>query len=392
MTPQYSSSSVKESIPKVWPQQAVKHAKSSSSASFDDIAIGQGDKSNDTKGFHGANYHGADSPKSSSTTSCLPALSSPFQWNSSNENIDKDKDILPSIESEADDETRLVLTGENVENKIILAKSFCHYSGFEEKANGDKCSLNGGDEQIMLPAVNLGSAKSVLGSKERPKFQVCGSSRMTKSNIVSQTLQEIRERLNQTFLTEGKKQSFKRRKKCPICPTTKVSLADQNKSHMIISSMDETTPSEKIKKTPLESIKTVSEDLLQELYSIFQANRIRFGLKANEELSSNRFFQNSKGHGNTFDTSAALNRLFDRYRGHFPCIIHRLCCYLLRLHLDDPTQEPDSIGVEGSMRYLGDLGVKLDEVVLLAVLTELSAPTMGELSRGGFLEGWKTHQ
>ena len=44
------------------------------------------------------------------------------------------------------------------------------------------------------------------------------------------------------------------------------------------------------------------------------------------------------------------------------------------------------------MRYLGDLGVKLDEVVVLAVLGELSAPTMGELTRSGFVEGWKTHQ
>lgn len=44
------------------------------------------------------------------------------------------------------------------------------------------------------------------------------------------------------------------------------------------------------------------------------------------------------------------------------------------------------------MRYLGDVGVKLDEVVVLAVLTELSAPTMGELSRHGFVEGWKNYQ
>lgn len=54
--------------------------------------------------------------------------------------------------------------------------------------------------------------------------------------------------------------------------------------------------------------------------------------------------------------------------------------------------EPDTIGVNGSMRYLGDVGVKLDEVVVLAVLTELSAPTMGELTREGFTEGWKTYQ
>lgn len=44
------------------------------------------------------------------------------------------------------------------------------------------------------------------------------------------------------------------------------------------------------------------------------------------------------------------------------------------------------------MRYLEDLSVKLDEAVLLAVLTEISAPTMGEMTRDGFVEGWKTHR
>lgn len=50
------------------------------------------------------------------------------------------------------------------------------------------------------------------------------------------------------------------------------------------------------------------------------------------------------------------------------------------------------IDVDGTMRYLGDLGVKLDDVVVLAILTELSAPTMGELTRDGFVGGWKKLQ
>ena len=58
-----------------------------------------------------------------------------------------------------------------------------------------------------------------------------------------------------------------------------------------------------------------------------------------------------------------------------------LCCA-------DSTDEPDHIGVEGSMRYLQDLGIQLDEPVLLTVLAELGAPTMGELTRTGFIEGW----
>lgn len=44
------------------------------------------------------------------------------------------------------------------------------------------------------------------------------------------------------------------------------------------------------------------------------------------------------------------------------------------------------------MRYLTDLGVKLDEVVVLAVLTELGAPTMGEFTRDGFISGWQNHR
>lgn len=44
------------------------------------------------------------------------------------------------------------------------------------------------------------------------------------------------------------------------------------------------------------------------------------------------------------------------------------------------------------MRYLGDLGLSLEEPVVLAVLTELDAPTMGELTRKGFVDGWKKHR
>lgn len=44
------------------------------------------------------------------------------------------------------------------------------------------------------------------------------------------------------------------------------------------------------------------------------------------------------------------------------------------------------------MRYLTDLGVKLDEVVVLAALTELGAPTMGEFTRDGFVNGWQNHR
>ena len=59
--------------------------------------------------------------------------------------------------------------------------------------------------------------------------------------------------------------------------------------------------------------------------------------------------------------------------------------------IDEPKASPDTIGIDGTIQYLGDLGVNLDEVAVLAVLTELSAPTMGELTREAFVAGWKTH-
>jgi DCN1-like protein 1/2 len=42
------------------------------------------------------------------------------------------------------------------------------------------------------------------------------------------------------------------------------------------------------------------------------------------------------------------------------------------------------------MKYLQDLGVQLDGVDFLAVLTELSAETIGELDRSGFISGWQS--
>jgi len=93
----------------------------------------------------------------------------------------------------------------------------------------------------------------------------------------------------------------------------------------------------------------------------------KFDKKADKRFQA-RFFQGSNGPSGS-STASSLNKLFDKYR-------------------DDAAEEPDRIAVEGSMRYLQDLGLKLDEPVLLAVLTELGAPTMGEFTREGFLNGW----
>lgn len=41
------------------------------------------------------------------------------------------------------------------------------------------------------------------------------------------------------------------------------------------------------------------------------------------------------------------------------------------------------------MRYLQDIGIGLEEPTVLVVAELLQAPTMGEFSRDGFVEGWK---
>lgn len=103
-----------------------------------------------------------------------------------------------------------------------------------------------------------------------------------------------------------------------------------------------------------------------------------------------RFYQSKSSAPASSQTEQSLNKLFDKYRG-LSSPHSRNCqpdadpCNLV----DNPKDEPDTIGVEGSMRYLTDLGLSLEEPVVLAVLTELEAPTMGELTRKGFVEGWK---
>lgn len=56
--------------------------------------------------------------------------------------------------------------------------------------------------------------------------------------------------------------------------------------------------------------------------------------------------------------------------------------------VDDP-DSPDEIGINGAMKYFGDLQVRLDEVACLAVAELLRSPSMGEFTREGFVEGWR---
>ncbi|KAK5085796.1 Scaffold-type E3 ligase [Lithohypha guttulata] len=64
-----------------------------------------------------------------------------------------------------------------------------------------------------------------------------------------------------------------------------------------------------------------------------------------------------------------LKKLFDKYR-------------------DDPTNEPDRIGLEGTMGYFEALGIGLDDVIFLAMFDLLDAPEMGVLTRESFVNNW----
>ncbi|KAF9736940.1 hypothetical protein PMIN01_04719 [Paraphaeosphaeria minitans] len=69
-------------------------------------------------------------------------------------------------------------------------------------------------------------------------------------------------------------------------------------------------------------------------------------------------------------SKSSLNKLFDSLR--------------------DDKNSPDTVGPEGAMGYFEKLGVDLEGMDALAVMEVIQAPTMGELGREGFVEGWSS--
>jgi DCN1-like protein 1/2 len=68
-------------------------------------------------------------------------------------------------------------------------------------------------------------------------------------------------------------------------------------------------------------------------------------------------------------SQSSLNKLFDKYR-------------------EDAADSPDHVGVDGTMKYLADIGVDIEGLESLAALEIVQAPVMGEMAREGFLKGW----
>ncbi|KAL8948529.1 MAG: hypothetical protein Q9222_005297, partial [Ikaeria aurantiellina] len=111
----------------------------------------------------------------------------------------------------------------------------------------------------------------------------------------------------------------------------------------------------------------------------------------NLEQAVDAYFQsNNNASSNPSAANHNLTKLFDSYRGSLiPQAKPFLPKKLTSVPKDNATSEPDTIGVQGCMRYFSDLGLSLEDPVVLVILSELAAPTMGELTRQGFLDGWK---
>jgi DCN1-like protein 1/2 len=57
--------------------------------------------------------------------------------------------------------------------------------------------------------------------------------------------------------------------------------------------------------------------------------------------------------------------------------------------LDEKTDENDTIGVDGTMLYFEDLGINLETVGFLVPMEIVQAPALGEITKEGFVGGWK---
>jgi DCN1-like protein 1/2 len=83
------------------------------------------------------------------------------------------------------------------------------------------------------------------------------------------------------------------------------------------------------------------------------------------------YYSGNSGGGAQASSAAKANltKLFDRYQ-------------------EAGAPDKDIVGVEGTMRYFEETGVDAEGLEALAALEIVQAPTMGEMSRDGFVKGW----
>ncbi|KAF2011464.1 DUF298-domain-containing protein [Aaosphaeria arxii CBS 175.79] len=90
------------------------------------------------------------------------------------------------------------------------------------------------------------------------------------------------------------------------------------------------------------------------------------------EAAVNGFFSNGSGTANNPGVKSSLSKIFDKYR--------------------EDANSPDTAGMEQTMKYLGDIDVSVEGLDFLVVSEIIQAPSMGEMSRQGFVDGWAALQ
>ncbi|KAF5528397.1 Defective in cullin neddylation protein 1 [Colletotrichum aenigma] len=92
-----------------------------------------------------------------------------------------------------------------------------------------------------------------------------------------------------------------------------------------------------------------------------------------EEKKHSGYFSGTSG--TTTPTTSALDtslgQMFDKLR-------------------DDSRDEKDTMGVESTMAYLENLGVDLENAEMLVVAELLQSPSIGAITKKGYIDGWKT--
>jgi len=80
-----------------------------------------------------------------------------------------------------------------------------------------------------------------------------------------------------------------------------------------------------------------------------------------------------------------LSRIFDQYKGAKPFIME-----VSDMYLQDAANPEDIINIEGTIRYFQEISLDPEELAMLAVAYRLDAPSLGIITRTGFVEGWRS--
>jgi len=96
---------------------------------------------------------------------------------------------------------------------------------------------------------------------------------------------------------------------------------------------------------------------------------LRYSISNESRLTRLRFFNNPSNGASSNNIRNSLNKTFDKYR-------------------DDPKEEPDEINIEGASQLLGELQIGLDDVGALIFSEIVQSPSLGKITREGFVDGW----